>query len=742
MSQDTVYISAAETGLVKWSEFRKPPYSAQDYLDAYNNGVNMTEAINTANANGATKVVLERGNYPVCYSLKSAYNTHIDRPFSIKNTKNLEVDGGGACVFAIYDSINKSPYMTDAASNLPAHQLSGCIFGLSGNTNLYIHNFELRGDQYNRAWVSGEQNEEQTYGILLGADNINTTIDITAHGFRGDGISGGGQTDNLFMLTDKWEKGGVQRSDGSLNTDAMCYRTPRLKLSDKDIKRNAVQLGTTGYLRAIPFYNDKLEVFFYDASNKLLYKEYFYQADFVYLAKGTDNIIIVAYDDPRTEPFADYGEIIVLKTGMSSHCNIRGEYYANHRGGISNLCNDTIIEAYIHDNGTTKYGFPHYSDPTRYAINFEDIYVNKLTVKNSRMQNGVSGVLCYSKELVVRDNIIENLQFSPVSCFGTKSVLVSGNTIQSTGSVLAISNNNSPRNKRNIIFESNNCTDCTFYGDFSGDNDIQLKVTDNIFRKAGFELEGNGKNINFSYNTIYNANKDLLRGGILLGNLGRCDGNSVIDALSKSPKIYNVSATCSSNNLLDIKNPIVSIMYKGKVNGAVYNLSDTNYLYTGTISSTEVKEERSYTVSDCDFRFHSKGGFLRTGLQIGSLLSNNPLHDSIVHFKNSKFSKQDTTETNDLFFFLGLNYGEPTAGSSKHKIIFTDCDFDFSSKNTYLLRKAAADYVVDVEFINCTFRSDAYIEVFKPVGTYSLQLANMTMTAKNCKFVNIKTPMF
>lgn len=737
MSQDTVYISAAEVGLVKWSEFRKPPYSAQDYLDAYNNGQRMVQAFMTANANGASKVVLERGNYPLCYVNDLKYISKLTHNNLITGTTDLTIDGNGSCTFTIFDSVNRSPYHTgEGAANLEPYQLSGAQFWLEHNTNLNIKGFNLRGDQYNRTWVTGEEDIEQTYGIVVGINNINTKIDVVGHGFRGDAVTGTDNRTILYSLTNgfnegDWLKGGLSASNGAEIVETGAYRTRIMDLRDKTVYRNAVQLMTIGNAGAMTNREDAMRAFFYDENSVLISTELVWQAEFIYLPVNCAFMRIVAYGDERTDATVGYGKYVHLYTGCSNHAEIKGEYFANHRGAVSNLCNNTIVDADIHDNGTLKYGFPHYDDPTRYGVNFEDSYYNKLTVKGS-IRNGGSAILCNARRLDV-DCDIKNMQYSAVSVFGTKEVNVLGGVITNVGSVLGIKEELGYKLRRFIKFKNVTVRNSALYGDYENTEDMTLDISNNTFDSCTVNLKGNDNNLIFNNNIAKTIKTLTSSTPFAVDGALSCIGNIVDisqDSEYSNNSMVGIAAKKSSSNLIINKNT-TDITLGTPVSGKVLRL--TGYEYEGLSGTPSVPylvksagfsgEVFKANITDCKFI----NGYLRLGT-----VFQRDYCDSIVTIENTVFAQQDATKTHHIEVAL-----RESLTTGVHKIIFKNCEFNLPKTTTSIIRIPYAILgQLELIFIDCTFIKDTpTTERLKVI--YGGKITNVTARGQGCRFVNI-----
>ena len=738
MSQDTVYISAAETGLVKWNEFRKPPYSTQDYLDAYNNGQRMTAAFNQAHANGASKVILERGNYPFCYVNKEKAVANLTPNNVIENTTDFEIDGNGSVVFAIFDSVNRSPYHTGSAAQYQApYQLSGCLFWLQHNTNLYFHGFNLRGDQYMRSWVTGEKDTEQTYGVILSLNNYNTKVDFVGHGFRGDAISSKNPNSKFFNLTGgyqngDWLKGGVDNA-GLPIEEVGSYRTPVIDLRNVVIYRNAVQLVTFGGQGHPTFRDDNLKAFFFDLNGAFISSEYVWAFEPIVLPSNCGYLRLVAYGDERTDEKVGYGTYLYLGTGCSNVCEVKGEFYANHRGAVSNLCNNTTLDADIHDNGTNKYGFPTYYSTTRYGVNFEDVIVGKLTVRGS-IRNGGTAIMANTRDLIVDGCNIKNMLYGGIAAAATRNAVITNSTFTNVKILFNIAENRDYA-RRVIDFNNNIVKQCPLYGTYPEDDKLLLTFRNNKFYDGIVAFKGNGSNLIFTDNQIINPIHSGSGGTVTIRGALRCHNNSIVvgsnSIITDNREFTLLGKNFHSNLLLFTKvNPIfIAEATSGQVTtlkGLDIESSSVRNMI-GLLSKASAAEGEVFKtmIDNCNFR---NGNIL-----IGNY-SNVDLCDSITTIQNCTFSQNE----NILDHFIDLSI-RGSLGIGTHKLYFKNCTFNLTDVTKYIMDTPIPIVgTMDIVFSDCTFSADTpqadRLKIFKRKPT----LTNITARALDCRFINVK----
>ncbi|WP_216071599.1 hypothetical protein [Acinetobacter haemolyticus] len=721
------FLTAVDAGLVVWPEMKQPPYSQKDYDDAFNNGINFVRTLERLNHEGYNEIVFERFNgiLPFCYSNLSG-STTID---PIKNSchailtgaAGLKVRGNNNQIHVMFDSMNRSPY--DKATSLAPYQLRGVALGLEHNTDLEITGFELVGDQYTRSWVSGEQNTEQTYGLYMGINNINTKIDIVGRGFRGDAVSGKTRGIGVHTLDNNWLSGGVDITTGAEIVEAGSYRSPRIDLQGKTIYRNAVQIYTTGVLRAAEFRNDLLGVFFYDANGNFISTGKTRQCDFIYLPVNCRYIQFVAYEDERTDPVVGYGIYLFLATGSSDIAEVKGEYYANHRGAVSNLCGNTTVDAYIHDNGTTKYGFPHYGDVTRYGVNFEDTFVSKLTVRGI-IQNGLQGVLCNARSLDVKA-VIKDIQFTAVAAYGTFGSEVSGCELDNVGNIFTVHKTAARKKNRQHNINSNLVKNSSIYGNYSDNPDILISVRGNTFAHSSAELRGNGSNITFDDNTFTSLSGRYIPVVDIRGALS-AKGNSIIRSNnvpngSKGWGGFAIGGTNTGLNVIVFEQPLQRLL-SPTVSGETPEMSGTELvLGSNAVNLVPVTPTGSF-ISHIDNREFKNCVFTGGRLSIGDGAVYASVCDSNTRITSGNFRNGFHIEVSR----------RATLGSTD-TLLIKNVTIDLTN-STYLLRNIYALVgTLAVQFINCIFIADAP----KSIAFIQGQTANITAKAIGCRFINV-----
>lgn len=719
------FLKASEIGLVSWTDFTLPPYTTQQYDQAYNNGVNLANAINAAYQAGYSKCVLERGNYPVCYSNMSGStsSTNITSNTSLDSIENFEVDLNSSTLFVIFDSNNRSPY--DKGTTLAPYMLPGSVFMLSNNTNLTIRRATLRGDEYMRSWVTGEENTEQTYGIYLKSNNINTKIEEMSYtGFRGDGLSGAPKGVTLYDIS-TWNQGGVDSSGNDL-VETGSYRTGKLDLAEKTILRNAVQINSGGTLRGIEFRNDLLTVFFYDQAGVFQSSEKCRQTDFIFLPKNCRYVQFVAKDDERTTSTVSYGTYVFLSSGNSDGAEIvRSRFYENHRGGISNLCGNTIInDCSFNDEGDSKQGFKPYANNTRYAINFEDSYVSKLTVINCNIKNHLQAIMCNARNLFVQNNLIQDITYGGVGAYSTVNAIVAGNTFDNVGITYSLQTTNEVK-KRFSKFSGNIVKNSLLNLDVSAMTGAFLDVSNNIFTKSLVSLKGNGVNLEFNNNTATEVQGQYVATYVVTGALS-CAGNKALKNNSSANSIgwsyIGLDAEVSRNNYLNLSyadNRVAAATTVGsatKVSGMIFKSSnmDTTQYFNNYRTGWETHTD-NITFSDCAYD--------NTKLVLGQANSYTQLCPANIYISGCNFKNAGR---------IDFSRRETTTGSVSNLVI-SDTVFDLTSSTMLFNNIYALLGTLNITFVNCTFKSSTS----KSLAFVQGNTTNITATAIGCRFINV-----
>ena len=729
-------LRASEIGLTKWTEFKKPPYTSQEYEQAYANGENLVAAIKKAHEDGYSKVVLERGNYPMCYKrIDNKVNNIVSQTDINGIMSGMEVDLNGSVLFSIFDSNNRSPY--DAATTSPPYELSGCVITFNNTRNLTIKNGIFRGDQYMRSWLAGEQNTEQTYGLFVGTNNINFNIeDNVFTGFRGDGLCGK-NTGTPITGTDltNWYIGGLDATGNEIPQENGSYRSRKMDIRTVPTVDESIQLQTLGSLQAANFRNDTLDIYFFNNAGAFISKEAVRQTENILLPKDCKYVQIVTYEDERTDATVTYGQYLFLATGSTLNGAVsRCKFYGNHRGGIANLCRTLLVDdCDFHDNGTTKLGFPSYWSTTRYCINFEDTYNELLVIRDTRMKNSGSGILCNARNLQVSGGYIKDMLYAAFGLSATSTTTINNVLVDNVAELVGYTPLTVTQ-KRERTAKISGCTirnsNCPM--NISGEDGHFLDVSDSFFFRCWIGFVGNGKNLNFNGNTV----KGFRRGTttspnafVIAGALSS-SGNNVIttDYLpSTSGQFFiNNDAKGSSGNqiLLGLSSARLT---RPSESYPVISVSGLTIESTGkSIQTFNTTRSPSWDASHVDKYTFKDVTLINTNIQLGELTDRGYLSDNVTVFDNLELKKGA---------YLGISRNESASASkSNMQLIIKNSKIDLTD-STYLIRlQNLYSGSISIVFLNCTFISDVQKSMNFINGTVP---ANLTATALGCTFANV-----
>lgn len=739
-----VYLDPDELGLVKWADFKMPPYSADEYTDALNNGIRIAQAIHDANANGASEVVFDAGKYPLIYRNETGQTDFnklvVKGAVELVDVKNMTVDFNGSTLFIIYDSNNKHQYNLSPESYAP-YQLAGTLLTLKGGRNVTFKNGTIRGDQYTRSWVAGESAVEQTHGIRCLENNRNTKfLGMKFTGFRADGLSGSPRGNPIAATSalHVWTKGGISEVTGEYDdTELGAYKSARIDIQNSVIIDNRVQIIGHTY-KLLPFRCNLLKVFFYGSNSVFITKRDAAQADDIIIPKGTAFIQFVATNDERTDDTITYvgrSYGISLGTGMSLGYYIdKGcEFFENMRGGISNLGGDTVVDgARFYDSGRlSKMGFKNYGDATQYGINFEDTYTKRLVVNNAQFIDVPHGVLGCCREFIVKDCLFKGIYWGAINNYSSIYAEFIGNNIQG--------NQNSYSEGINFIYQSSHITEglCVIANNTLIEAGIDYNVS--VCPKYSLVVKGN---------TIFRKNLRLVGDN----NITVRD-NNLIEArgfLGTSQSPFSIKgATYSTGNTMVGKitkvNSTTTIEHNSLLKG-------TNFLNIASDdSSTRIDAPSLDTTKLTNNVVLSSDSNLVTSIRILVNQNTGAYVDKTDNFRfdnitcdKVNLAFDGATEADYLALKITIENSVIKGGSiinirrrqsaaRNTDIVFRNTTFDLTNglavlKNSYTL---LGD--VNVLFDNCIFKSDADVSLNLVQGFK----AAAVLRAKNCRFVNV-----
>lgn len=726
------FLTAAEAGLVKWDTYKKPPYSATEWEEAYNNSVNLTAKVKELSDLGYSNITLEKGDYPICYSdsnkpagLINGGGASVHSTFN--GVEDCTFDAGGSVFFVIWDSNNRNPY---DVSSRATHLANGIAFNIWNCTRFDFIRFEIVGDGYMRSWLSGESNTDNTRGITIQPNCYDIKIDGVIHGFRADSVSGNSRGSNFSISLTDWNKGGVDDTTGLDVEKVGSYRTGIIQLDLSKVSRSAVQLYSSGYLRQAHFRNQQLDVYFYRVDGSYITKSKGQQAEFIYLPEGCDKIQFVANDDERTTDTVTYGTPLLLVSGSSQKAEIRGRFFNNNRGGVANVPSDTLVDAHILDLHTTKYGNIPYPSSTKYGINNEDLWTSGITVRGT-IENTYHGVLVNGARADISATF-KNIGHTAALLYKTTDAIVHDCLMINVRYVCYSNNDDIGYSIKKI----HNITNNTINGgdillDVSSKNTPFVNIANNVFSKAKISIKGNRENVSFTNNTV-------------LSSYGRYDDAFVVAGAYKvEGNVFNKQQTGLVGwNKVTIEDAKISR------NNDIFMYPSSGTLDLLSTSTTEMS-----TVSGINFKGDG-ATFKIEGISASALpidVTSASITFNEINFDNcllQVFPKSDapiyTYRFNECEFTNGsfIEFRK-LAGTTRNPItiIFDNCKIDLTLLTKFLELKFIAVDALSIIFIGCTFKSDVKKELPIIYGSNAnnyLILENVTAESTSCRYINVR----
>lgn len=721
--QAAKFLSAREIGVTHWDNPNKqPPYTPEEYEQAYNNGVRIANAIKAANDVGFSEVVLETGNYPVLYPNESGSTAFAEMLLSgaifLDGVKNMTINLGQSTLFVLYDSVNKHQY-NPSPSGFAAWQLAGAIITTTNCRGITFKNGRLYGDQYKRAWLSGEEQTEQTYGIKCSRNNRNFRFEnIKYTGFRGDGIQGLPRGHVTIASTElqKWTKGGLDTITGLPNTQVGAYRSAKISLASAEIIDQKIQIMGWS-TRKISFRSTYIDAYFFDSASNVISIQKAQQGADITVHFNAAQVQLVAYDDERTTDTVTYASLkfgITIGSGMSYgfYVDQDCEFYENMRGGISNLgCGLKVFGARFRDSGSlSKLGFPAFGYTTQYGINLEDTYINDLYIDGVLIDNVPIPVITNTRNFTLKNSIIKNSYYNGVAMFSPNFVDISGNTFENIGCYdrpisggftgISYASSRADTFEADIRVRDNTFLYTNIGLDVSGNKKLVLSVSGNTVYRGRFIVEGNGGNTKVTDNNIVevagtgNVNRGCYvtnshtRGNLASGIPWNVQDNP--DAL-----VYaNFSGFAANGNAIIVESNLM-IAEPSQTNSTLYLSGD----YKAELKTSKhncrinakVRDEETWN-SSLDTIVFNGGEFSNINVLLQGT-SGSLLYTKLkVSFNNYTFN--NTNFTNQI---------RNTYAGEIPEVVFSGCTFDVSTLTNLLF--ATYNTPIIFNFLNCTFTS-------------------------------------
>lgn len=378
------------------------PFTADMFEVAYNNGVGIQQAIDDAKAAGQTEITLVPGNYPLCY-----HGTADGECNPIINACGINFYGYGVKLYVIYEDVDgTNPYFTG--------DTPGLSYGSIIETDSDVCGFHLVGERRFRVDANTKYRDSSKGVSLVSTTNGNTIRDCLIECVSGDGI-GAGQ--HMVQLAG-WQNEtftSVEWDDATQTYVESNYKFVSQSHGGDWIDKTKPLLFrcATYFLYAV----GPLTVRCFDSEGAHIGVVQFWQGEYFYLPENTASWRLELSREVYHE--SDMTESWSFWLGNGTYCGtkiINCESRLNQRGGMSNLPNDVLVkDCYIHDNGNARDGMVQYYDTTRFGIDIEDIWINRITIEGTRITDSFCGLLFRCGSVVLKNSIFSSGSGIPVS---------------------------------------------------------------------------------------------------------------------------------------------------------------------------------------------------------------------------------------------------------------------------------------------------------------------------------------
>lgn len=588
-----------------------PKYTKEEWEIAYDNKNGLDNVLKYAKENNYGTVVLPKCNIFICYEEKQSNVNiyHQYKRYPIVIPSGVTLDMNNSTIKVIYDSHVANPYdLSQHTDANPVYKLPGCIFTFSQAYHSCIKNGTLIGDIYERAFddnksgFDSEKGCEFTTGIEINTGSSYCTIEnMIIKGFMGDAISS--MTDHdpdkgSALYNPEFKTQSVIESNGNEREEKGSYSTDYLDISTWTTKEGIMRTNI-GYSRVPNFKNMNFLLSYYDINKTFTSQQserYLQNFLIPHNAKYLRVTIFHEQEDLALPFRRDFQ--ITPKAG--EYCTItKCEITENHRGGISNMVNHSIIEkCKIFNNGNGHFeNFPEFPDSTKYAINCEDCLPLNLIVRDCYIYNHFNGILFAGNSVTVDNNIFKNMS-SCLHLYNCESANFVLNKVYNSGS--CVSNTSSSRYIRYVSVTNNKLFDSELIGGNDSSTKVRYFVENNSIRGV-FSIKAN-KDIHLSNLIVDYQRKDNTYKVVeaILENASNV-AFYMNDGFISSAKFYltteksckNISVMSDEN--LKNKTPIAS----KKLNGtSLSNVAIRTIPYSTTINNNDTTE---FDADNCEF---------------------------------------------------------------------------------------------------------------------------------------------
>lgn len=686
-------------------ERRTTGFVETDYQKAKTNAEGIRKAIKFANKIKANKVIFEKCEFPICYYEKSFFTM-----FELYS--DTEYDFNGSVIWIMFDSDNASPFMPKGEN--PITYWKGYVFRPHNPArNIIVKNLELIGDRYCRSYKvlgwSGDNGQEQTYGFMIdrGARNVRLE-NLIVHGFMGDSLMCAlrGGTDSGRIWNPTFTLGGL--SDVGVEEESNAkYRTDYLTLTDEMIEcRTITTITEVDYSMIIDSPYSKYTLYWFDENKAFISKEEVEYLDTTQIPKTAKYIkALLNFDDKiQSEPTKKFKfQFVPYQTEYLTVYNC--EFFNNNRGGISNLCSNSLIDnCYIHDNGAgEKNGWKNFPDTTRYAINCEDAVGKNIVIRNCVIQSEFNGILIQSYTCKIQGNILDVNVGAVVLYKSNHSAIISNNEIKK-----GYLNSVMKEGKRTdtVVVSNNICTNVKI-------KDLNRAcLYNNVFYSTEFNstIEISDKNNIIGENTFIYKSPLQYKEVPLFSNC--------ITKYETDEDLGYIVLRYSDNIYLD--ETVGTIMWKYRKFLSPAKLNKTKYNNIAIVGDWEIDVNNNKQDSLLEFyNLNCKNlNFFDLDKKTSSCVN------KTINFANSNIGG------------LSLNCRHATEEAITYNFNFINCNFDLTTKNiTHSYFNSIKEGNISINFVNCKFYNTGSLK--DTIGTKVLE---NYCTFIGCDFANLNPP--
>lgn len=722
-------------------------YSRANWDIAYNNMEAIKAIFKYASEMGYSKIIFERGDYSLCLRNPKGAEYLANSGWEIFVPSNMEIDFNGSTFRTIYDSDHRMPYDNDTVRE--PWRLSGTLFRCYNVENTIIRNGIILGDKYERSFTNPtERTLDMGVGFLIEASSKNVTFEnLDISGMMADAIAANASTDgqtiiyggdaNCFFTRGNYTSASVNgeripdsKNQGIFTTDI--YHIPN--------GYNELMINADYDYYNFPNFNNEIFRYIWFDENKtyLGFAESTYLQT-IFVPNNAKYFALCIMGEPLNEFDTTIGETadkrkknFVIAKPISEFVTIRDCYiHENHRGGIANCANDTLIErCRIINNGNTLGDKPQFTDTTRYAINCEDNVSRMVTIRDCIIQNHFNTVIFSCLNLIAENNYISQCSTSAFIVYQCYSCKLNNNFVSSAASLLGWAYVSDAR-IRNVIITNN-----TAYVD------NPYNINRNIYSNCNIISSGNkffglpsitgGENFDFiGYDHVIQLTNRSINSLNVVETIKDSSGNITTEGM-KEAVLKNVNITLPDQGNSDV------IIHLNLENPKTENVNiDLGGFNTYLLNSYNAKINKGYLM----YHYSANQNVYISNTKLSwkkfrAQYHNNLEYQGSIIFKDSKIDSKNYEVDYSYQYFMDFNSLNAPKIGSKLLVKFEDCEIDLSTFNNQYPRFINHKFIgentsVELQFVRC--------KLTLPVNDFRVQQSydyNTNVLIEDCTYGN------